>query len=115
MGCDYYIDTFLHVYCNSEQPIYIELDSQKGYIFCSNPDPNPYDYNADLSEINYNEELDKIIEYTKEPEIVYSNNKFTETIFEKEYKHLVEYHIYKFGKQMVDVNEIIKLESRYKR
>jgi hypothetical protein len=105
MGCDYYIDTFLCIYCNSDtKPINLDLNHQKGYFFF--PD--------DLIEEEYKKEKKAIFESEIKPIIIYSNNDFSNSDYKDMYIHLINYKIMGFGKCWDDIKTITKNTDKYK-
>ena len=112
MGCDYYIDKNLYIYdYNNITLSYINLEHERGYYwFCSLLDEDEDGYDKELT--NY---IKDTLEPSMKPIIIYSNNTFNKLSFQNKYKKLIEDDLKLVNKTFSDVNEIIKIETRYER
>ena len=112
MGCDYYIDKYLHIYYYNDIIFsYINLKHEKGYYwFVSLLDEDEDGYEEEYIQYKKNK-----LEPVMEPIVIYSNNTFNKLSFENKYKEIIQYELNLFNKTWNDINKIIKIENRYER
>jgi len=108
MGCDYYIDKSLYIYDYHNITLsYINLEKNRGYYWYDKDEDEPdYDFVAYIKET---------LEPSMDPIIIYTNNTFTKSSYEKKYEKLIEDELKTCDKTWNDVNQIIKKEERYER
>jgi hypothetical protein len=113
MSCDYYILQQLKIhYKNDKSFSIIELSNEKGYFYKY----NIYDEEEDKDYYNYNliKYYDEQLISKKTPIIIYSNGKFKEDSYEKNYIEKINKIIKTNNKNMNDILEITKIETRIK-
>ena len=107
MGCDYYIDKDLYIYDYKNQLIsYINLEHIGQYYTY---------YDLDDDDDDYEEYTKKLLKPFMKPIIIFTNNTFNKSSFEKKYRKLIDNELNINNKTWLDVNKIIKKEERYER
>ena len=109
MGCDYYILKVLHIYYNDNDYLEFELDRERCYYFYS------YDSDEENYDNKVNEYIKDILTPKMKPIILYSNNNFTNSLFETKYKTIIDNEINKNNMQWCHIHKIMKVEKRYER
>ena len=109
MGCDYYILKVLHIYYNDNDYLEFELERERCYYFYS------YDSDEEDYEEKVNEYIKDILTPKMKPIILYSNNNFTNSLFETKYKTIIDNEINKNNMQWCHIHKIMKVEKRYER
>jgi len=109
MGCDYYILKVLHIYYNENDYLEFELDRERCYYFYS------YDSDEENYDNKVNEYIKDILTPKMKPIILYSNNNFTNSLFETKYKTIIDNEINKNNMQWCHIHKIMKVEKRYER
>ena len=114
MWCDYFIEHNLWIKYNDNMCSYINLNRERGYYYSEYGD---YIISR-MEEKSGMSEWEKMKEYhltpKSVPQIIYSNNSFTNTDVLNQYKERIEIGMYHF-KTWDDIKEIIILEERYLR
>ena len=108
MGCDYYIQQVLRIYCQDDNYLSFVIDSERGYYI------DMYDEDEEDYETKVNEYIKECLTPKMEPIIIY-NDKFNKSTYETKYKAMVEKFINDCGKEFSDITKIIKVEVRYER
>ena len=112
MGCDYYIDKNLHLYdYNDTEFSRINLEDERGYYWFT----SLLDEDEDGYETEFNVYVEKILEPSIKPIVIYSNNTFNKLSSENKYKKIIEDDLKFFNKTLNDVSKILKIENRYER
>jgi len=112
MGCDYYIDKNLQIYNHDNTMLsFINLEHDRGYFWFT-PE---LDEDEDGDDEEVQRYVKSILESTMKPIVIYSNNAFYKPSFENKYKILIENELKTIHKTWSDVNNIVKIESRYER
>ena len=113
MGCDYYIEYNLCITYNDNTSNYVTLNRERGYY-------SDYDdfIMSITNENNGISEWEKMKEYhlmpRLSPQIIYSNNTFTNVYVSKQYREKIEIEMYDF-KSWDDIKDVVFLEQRYPR
>jgi hypothetical protein len=110
MGCDYYIEKYLYIYYKDKSTDYIKLSTDRGYFYL----PDDLDEDDPDFEIKYNELIRLQLKPRMKPLIIYQDNEFITNFLENKYRPIVEQNM-KNGKYWIDIEKIIKKESRYER
>jgi hypothetical protein len=112
MGCDYYIDKNLELYdYNDTMFSWINLEHERGYYWFR----SLLDEDEDGYETEFDVYIEKILEPSMKPIVLYSNNTFNKLSSESKYKKIIEDEIKLFNKTWNDVSKILKVENRYER
>jgi hypothetical protein len=109
MGCDYYIEKYLLICYKDKSTDYITLSRDRGYFYFSDLDEDDPDF-----EIKNNELIQLQLKPTRKPLVIYQDNEFPSNFLEIKYRPMVERNIQN-GKYWVDIEKILKKESRYER
>jgi hypothetical protein len=109
MDCDYYICKVLNIYFNDIDFLSIEIYKDKAY----------YQYNFNIDDKDYKKKINEYKIYILipkiEPIILYENDKFLNSSFEKKYKIIVEIYLINNNKKWKDIKKIIIDEKRFER
>jgi len=112
MGCDYYIDKKLQIYYHNETIFsYIILQRDKGYYYFT----PLLDEDEDGYEIEMGQYIKEALEPRMKPILIYENNTFQKSSFERKYTQMIEHDLHLSNKTWTDINKILKIENRYER
>jgi hypothetical protein len=112
MGCDYYIEKELQIYYHNETIFsYIILQRDQGYYWFS----SALDEDEDGYEREFAEYMKQELEPRMKPILIYENNTFQKSSFERKYTQMIEHDLHLSKKTWTDINKILKIENRYER
>jgi len=112
MGCDYYIDKDLEIYDYNDKIFSsINLEHERGYYWFS----EAVDEDEDGYDTEYAEYIERKLQPSMKPIVIYSDKSFNKLSFENKYRKLIEDELKTFNKTLHDVQKIIKIEHRYER
>lgn len=112
MGCDYYIVKNIYIYFNDTaiSRECILLERNYGYFYDIDIDEEEDDYKG-----KYEQSIQEQLQPRMKPIILYIDHSFCNNVFEIKYKNMVETKLSKIGKTWIDIQKIMKIESRYER
>lgn len=111
MGCDYYIYKSLEIdFHYSINPVFIELSMERGYFYELNLDDDHPEYDQ-----KYKECIREQLESGMENILIYSDETFILSKYDKRYRDLIEQKIKRCNKEWKDIRKIMKVEYRSER
>lgn len=109
MGCDFYIVKSLFLYLE-EDYVEMELERDHGYFNWDLYDEEDPEYKTKMEDC-----MQRVLEATGPPILIYDGNCFLQPILESLYKSLVEKEIMRVGIQWNQIKRIVKEETRFRR
>ena len=109
MGCDYYIQKVLHIYCEDDDYLRFILGTERGYYL------DLYDEDEEDYKTKVNEYIKGCLTPKMNPIIIYNNGVFSKPTYETKYKSMIEHFMKDCHKKYSDITKIIKVEERYER